>query len=80
MARRNKKIHTILAIPYNPYDPKPFQNSFIPQFFEQKKEVMVGKQFWDFLGGKGTYDDLLKIFDEVGKDCNKDLNKLLQKL
>jgi len=44
VARRNKKIKTILAIPYNPYDPNPFKNSFIPQYLEQK-EIMVGKKF-----------------------------------
>ena len=32
-------------------------------------------EFWDFLGGKNTYQELLKIFDEIGKELKKEINK-----
>ncbi len=33
--------------------------------------VLIGKDFWDTLGGKGTYEELLAIFREVGKVTKK---------
>lgn len=28
---------------------------------------MIGKNFWDYLGGPDTYEDLLKIYEKVGR-------------
>jgi len=28
--------------------------------------VLIGKDYWDFLGGEGTYIELLRVFAEVG--------------
>ncbi|PIU14944.1 hypothetical protein COT20_02270 [bacterium (Candidatus Gribaldobacteria) CG08_land_8_20_14_0_20_39_15] len=28
---------------------------------------MVGKEYWDFLGGENTFEELLKLFDSVGE-------------
>jgi hypothetical protein len=27
---------------------------------------LIGRDYWEFLGGEGTYDSLLEIFSEVG--------------
>jgi type II restriction enzyme len=29
-------------------------------------ELLVEKDFWDFLGGEGTYQELLDCFERVG--------------
>jgi type II restriction enzyme len=29
-------------------------------------ELKVAEEFWDFLGGNGTYQDLLDCFEKVG--------------
>ncbi len=60
------EIHTLLAIPYNPYEPKPYERWTINSLLDCKKELKVGKQFWDFLAGEGTYEALLDIFEKVG--------------
>ena len=33
-----------------------------------KNDFLIGKNFWDFLGGENTFSALLEIFDEVGKE------------
>jgi hypothetical protein len=34
-------------------------------FMELHREPM---RFWDFLGGEGCYEEILEIFDDVGKN------------
>jgi len=33
---------------------------------DDKEELLVGKEFWDFLGGQGAYEDLLDCFEQAG--------------
>ncbi len=68
VARRGKEIRVFVAIPYNPYDPKPYKRFTALGFLERGRELLIGKEYWDFLGGEGTYEDLLVLFDEVGKE------------
>lgn len=60
------KIHTILAIPYNPYEPKPYNRWTFRGMFDFAHELMVAEEFWDFLGGDGAYSDLLNAFEQAG--------------
>ena len=62
----NLKINTLIAIPYNPYDPQPYERWTIKGMLDDKYELMVGKEFWDFLGGDGAYEDILNCFESAG--------------
>ncbi len=68
VALRKKKVTTFLAIPYNPYHPELYSRFTLQGVLDEEKELYVAEKFWDFLGGKNTYEELLKIFDEVGKE------------
>ena len=68
VALRKKKVNTILAIPYNPYHPEPYNRFTMQGYLDEEKELYVAEKFWELLGGKGTYGEVLKIFDEVGKE------------
>jgi len=52
-------IHTLISIPYNPYEPKPYARWTMKGMLDLKNELMIAGEFWDFLGGKNTYIDLL---------------------
>jgi type II restriction enzyme len=39
-----------------------------------KNQILVGKEFWDFLGGAGTYELLLKIFEQVGIELKTEID------
>jgi hypothetical protein len=60
------QIHTLLAIPYNPYDPAPYARWTFQGMFDLPNELKVAEEFWDFLGGDQTYNQLLRVFEEVG--------------
>ena len=60
------KVHTLIAIPYNPYQPKPYQFWTMAGMLDIKEELKVAEGFWDFLGGAGAYKELLDCFEQVG--------------
>ena len=68
VARKRKSIKTILAFPYNPYHPQPYSRFTEQGLLEKGVEFLVGEEYWDFLGGKDTLNDLLEEFDQIGKE------------
>ena len=59
-------VHGIIAMPYNPYEPKPYERWMAKGMMDLKSELLVAEEFWDFLGGDGTYADLLECFERAG--------------
>ncbi len=59
-------IHTLIAIPYNPYEPEPYDRWTMGKMMDQEHDIKVAEEFWDFLGGQNSYKDLLECFERVG--------------
>lgn len=74
------KIKTIVAIPYNPYEPEPYERWTLQGLFDLEKEVLVGKEFWDFLGGENAYEDLLDVFEEAGIILYEEIDEKMSNL
>lgn len=68
------KINTLIAIPYNPYEPKPYSRWTMAGMLDLQKELKVAEEFWDFLGGQGTYLQLLDIFERVGIELRPEID------
>jgi len=70
------------ALPYNPYGERKenYKWSFTRMFFDLSKEVLIGKEFWDFIGGENIYEEILKIFKSVGKRKGKEITRRLIKI
>jgi len=62
------KIHVFLVLPFNPYFSGNYRRWTVTKFFKLNKDLLVGESFWDFIGGEGTYDDLLNVFREIGNE------------
>ncbi|MCZ7399284.1 MAG: TdeIII family type II restriction endonuclease [Candidatus Methanoperedens sp.] len=60
------KINTCIAIPYNPYEPKPYERWTMKGLVDLDFELKVADEFWDFLGGEGCYNELLNCFERAG--------------
>ena len=67
-------IHTLIAIPYNPYEPKPYERWTLKGMLDLEPELKVADEFWDFLGGEGTYQDLLNCFERVGIELRPEID------
>jgi Type II restriction endonuclease, TdeIII len=74
--RRQKSTHARWGVPYNPYGRGEYRHSFALPFFDFEHEVLVGEPFWEFVGGDGTYGELLSVYREVGQDFAERLREL----
>lgn len=81
-ASENPKIdiRTVVAIPYNPYEPEPYERWTLQGLFDLQQEVLVGAEFWDLLGGKGTYEDLLSVFEKAGLELYNEIDVKMKSL
>jgi len=57
------------ALPYNPYGKKEDYKWTIPQrWFDMKHDncVLIGDEFWNFIGGEGTYQNFIDEVNGLG--------------
>ncbi len=73
------KINTLIAIPYNPYEPKPYSRWTMAGMLDLEQELKVAEEFWDFIGGEGAYDDLLCCFERVGIEMRNEIDDYFKK-
>ena len=73
------KINTLIAIPYNPYEPKPYNRWTMAGMLDLENELKVAREFWDFLGNEGAYQDLLNCFEKVGIELKKEIDEYFAK-
>jgi len=75
----NAKVKSYIAIPYNPYEPKPYERWTLKGMLDLENELKVAEEFWDFLGNDGTYSELLNCFERVGIELRPEIDKYFQK-
>jgi type II restriction enzyme len=73
------KVNTFIAIPYNPYEPKPYSRWTMAGMLDLENELKVAKEFWDFIGGEGAYEDLLDCFEMVGIEMRSEIDEYFSK-
>lgn len=72
---KDVKVHSLIAIPYNPYHPEPYQFWTLAGMLDLKEELMVAERFWNFLGGDGAYDELLECFESAGIELREEIDE-----
>ncbi|MDR3366278.1 MAG: TdeIII family type II restriction endonuclease [Prevotellaceae bacterium] len=76
---KETKINTLIAIPYNPYEPEPYQRWTLKGMLEDTHELKVAEEFWDFLGGQGAYMELLDCFERAGMALRPEIDAYFTK-
>jgi len=59
------------ALPYNPYGKREnYKWSFPARWFNMQKDevVLIGNEFWDKIGGIGTYNAFITAINEIGTE------------
>ncbi len=71
---KSKGIKPYYAMPYNPYgEKKSDYGHWVGSFIDMENMVLLGKEFWDLIGGRDTYEELLSIYLEVGREKGPDI-------
>ncbi len=68
-------VQTLIAIPYNPYEPQQYNRWTMRGMLDLDHELKVANEFWDFLGGTGAYQDLLNIFERIGIELRPEIDE-----
>jgi len=72
-------VSSYIAIPYNPYEPKPYERWTLKGMLDLDNELKVAEEFWDFLGGEGTYLELLDCFERIGIELRPEIDDYFSK-
>ncbi len=55
-----------LGLTYNPFITRErYDHSFTRQIMDMERQVLMGSELWDFIGGPGAYEELLSIIDRI---------------
>ena len=69
-----RQARGFLAFAYNPYVTRAeYAHSFTKKIMDLEAEVLMGEEFWDAIGGNGTFSQLLTIIDSVGNEIQQEL-------
>ena len=73
-------VFTRLGIPYNPYHPKPYVRWTLSGLLDmERKEILVGEKFWNFVANDVVYRELLDVFEEVGRKLRYEIDEIFFK-
>ena len=73
------KVNSYIAIPYNPYEPKPYERWTMKGMLDLDYELKVAEDLWEFLGNHGTYSELLDCFERVGIELRPEIDTYFSK-
>ena len=61
-------VKTYFGMAYNPFgEGNEYRHSFTVRHMDVEHQTLIGEGYWDFLGGRGTYKELLDIYSHVGR-------------
>jgi hypothetical protein len=68
--------HAFFALPYNPYGKKEdYKWSFPARWFNMQEDecVLIGDEFWELIGGEGTYGKFVTEINILGKEYREQI-------
>lgn len=68
-------VHSLIAIPYNPYEPEPYARWTMRGMLDLDNELKVGNEFWNFIAGGDVYNELLECFEHVGLEMRDEIDE-----
>lgn len=67
-------VNTFYAMAYNPYGTRAmYKHSFAINHLDFENQVRIEDEFWDLIGGRETFSELLKIYSEVGREKGRQI-------
>ena len=64
--QRVRGAQAFLGLTYNPFIIREdYKHSYTRQIMDMERQVLMGDELWDMIGGPDTYSELLEIIDDV---------------
>lgn len=77
---KNKKIYAYIAMPFNPYEPQSYKRFSGIERFDYKKDLKIGKDFWNSIAGFDVYKHLIDIYKNIGNRNRKQIVEKFENL
>jgi len=71
-------VNTMIGVPYNPYEPKPYNRWTAEKVLDMQQDILIADELWDFIGGEGTYLELLDAFEQVGIELKDEIDQYFE--
>ena len=73
------EVKTYVSMGYNPDgEGNEYTHSFGNTFLDIKGHVIMGRAFWEYVGGKGAYEEVLKCYKQVGEMKQSAIKKIIE--
>ena len=72
-------VNTMIGIPYNPYEPERYERWTLKGMLDLQHDILIAEELWDFLGGEGSYADLLDAFEMAGIELRPEIDRYFEK-
>jgi hypothetical protein len=71
------EVQAYFAMPYNPYGEslEKYQWNYAMNYTPFEEVVLIGAEFWNLIGGRSTYQELLAIYRDVGQEYEREILK-----
>ena len=71
-------VRTYYAMSYNPYGSRDqYNHSFAINLLDMEHQVLLGPEFWELIGGPGTYEQVVELFGQVGREFRSEILRVL---
>jgi len=71
-------VNTIIGIPYNPYEPEPYERWTLRGMLDLQHDILIADELWNFIGGEGTYTELLDAFEQAGIELRDEIDEYFE--
>ena len=72
-------VNAMIGLPYNPYEPEPYKRWTLRGMFDLQYDILIAEELWNFIGGEGTYKDLLKAFEDAGIELRSEIDNYFER-
>ena len=72
------KVRTYYAMSYNPYGSRDqYKHLLAKSLLDMEHQVLLGPEFWELIGGPETFEQVVELFRDVGRECRSDISRVL---
>ena len=69
------RVRAFYEMAYNPWGsaPETYAHTFGNNYLDMNNQVLLGRQFWEYVGDANTEKELLEIYQQVGREKGPDM-------